>query len=46
MSVSPPPAKILVGTSLNPDDSKELVAWAIRIVAHPNDTLVASHVLG
>ncbi|XP_028059097.1 probable receptor-like serine/threonine-protein kinase At5g57670 isoform X2 [Camellia sinensis] len=45
MSVSPPPAKILVGISLNPDDSKELVAWAIRIVAHPNDTLVALHVL-
>ncbi|KAF5936562.1 hypothetical protein HYC85_024068 [Camellia sinensis] len=39
------PAKILIGISLNPDDSKELVAWAIRIVAHPNDTLVALHVL-
>ncbi|CAL5358580.1 unnamed protein product [Camellia sinensis] len=45
MSVSAPPAKILVGISLNPDDSKELVPWAIRIVAHPNDTLVALHVL-
>ncbi|KAL7200120.1 hypothetical protein ACSBR2_022262 [Camellia fascicularis] len=45
MSVSAPSAKILVGISLNPDDSKELVAWAIRIVAHPNDTLVALHVL-
>ncbi|KAA8522783.1 hypothetical protein F0562_009206 [Nyssa sinensis] len=39
------PAKILIGIPLDPDDSKELLSWAIRILARPNDTLVASHIL-
>ncbi|XP_061349887.1 probable receptor-like serine/threonine-protein kinase At5g57670 [Gastrolobium bilobum] len=39
------PAKILIGLSLDPDDSKELLSWAIRILANPNDTIVAVHVL-
>ncbi|KAK7265306.1 hypothetical protein RJT34_32924 [Clitoria ternatea] len=43
--VLPSPAKILVGLSLDPDDSKELLSWAIRVLANPNDTLVAVHVL-
>ncbi|RDX58497.1 putative receptor-like serine/threonine-protein kinase, partial [Mucuna pruriens] len=43
--VLPSPAKILVGLSLDPDDSKELLSWAIRVLANPNDTIVAVHVL-
>ncbi|KAL6331683.1 hypothetical protein AAG906_014333 [Vitis piasezkii] len=39
------PAKILIGISLDSDDSKELLSWAIRILAHPNDTVVALHVI-
>ncbi|XVE80036.1 hypothetical protein DITRI_Ditri14bG0106600 [Diplodiscus trichospermus] len=39
------PAKILVGISLDPDDSKELLSWAIGVLAHPNDDIVALHVL-
>ncbi|GMP36320.1 hypothetical protein CsSME_00008487 [Camellia sinensis var. sinensis] len=39
------PAKILIGISLNQDDSKELLSWAINTLAHPNDTVVALHVL-
>ena len=40
------PAKILIGISLDSDDSKEVLSWAIRILARPNDTIVALHVLG
>ncbi|XP_052198694.1 probable receptor-like serine/threonine-protein kinase At5g57670 [Diospyros lotus] len=39
------PAKILIGISLNSDESKELLSWGIRILAHPNDTVIALHVL-
>ncbi|MBA0750712.1 hypothetical protein Gogos_002103 [Gossypium gossypioides] len=39
------PAKILIGISLNPDDGKELLSWAIRVLARPNDDIIALHVL-
>lgn len=39
------PAKILVGLSLDPDESKETLSWAIRVLARPNDSIVAIHVL-
>ncbi|XP_024025634.1 probable receptor-like serine/threonine-protein kinase At5g57670 [Morus notabilis] len=39
------PAKILVGISLDPNESKELLSWAIRVLAHPNDNIVAVHIL-
>jgi len=40
------PARILVATCLDEDDAKELLSWAIRILSHPNDTIIALHVLG
>ncbi|KAK3026282.1 hypothetical protein RJ639_041231 [Escallonia herrerae] len=43
--MSATPAKILIGISLDAEDSAELLSWAIRNVAHPNDTVVALHVL-
>ncbi|GMY35439.1 probable receptor-like serine/threonine-protein kinase At5g57670 [Fagus crenata] len=39
------PSKILIGLSLNPDDSKEALSWAINVVARPNDSIVAIHIL-
>lgn len=42
----PVPTKILVGISLNAEESKELLFWAINVLAQPNDTVVALHVLG
>ncbi|KAF6149061.1 hypothetical protein GIB67_018639 [Kingdonia uniflora] len=39
------PGKILVGLSLDAEASNELLSWAIRIAARPNDTVVALHVL-
>ncbi|XP_057727034.1 probable receptor-like serine/threonine-protein kinase At5g57670 [Arachis stenosperma] len=39
------PSKVLVGLSLDSDDSKELLSWAIRVLANPNDSIVAVHVL-
>ncbi|KAK7847149.1 putative receptor-like serine/threonine-protein kinase [Quercus suber] len=39
------PSKILIGLSLDSDDSKEALSWAIRVLAHPNDTIVAIHIL-
>ncbi|CAL0325595.1 unnamed protein product [Lupinus luteus] len=39
------PAKILIGLPLDPDESKEILSWAIRVLANPNDTIVAVHVL-
>ncbi|KAE9609832.1 hypothetical protein Lal_00006349 [Lupinus albus] len=39
------PAKILIGLPLDPVDSKEILSWAIRVLAKPNDTIVAVHVL-
>ncbi|XWS70913.1 hypothetical protein CRYUN_Cryun03dG0091300 [Craigia yunnanensis] len=43
--VTSAPAKILIGISLDPVNSKELLSWAIRVLAHPNDDIVALHVL-
>ncbi|KAJ0090111.1 hypothetical protein Patl1_14355 [Pistacia atlantica] len=34
-------SKILIAISLDPDESKELLSWAIRLLAHPNDSIVA-----
>ncbi|EEF28040.1 conserved hypothetical protein [Ricinus communis] len=45
MTPSGAPAKILIGLSLDPDDSKELLSWAITVLAQPNDHIVAVHVL-
>jgi hypothetical protein len=39
-------SRILIGLSLDSNDSKELLSWAIRVLANPNDTIVAVHVLG
>ncbi|CAJ2649704.1 unnamed protein product [Trifolium pratense] len=38
-------SRILIGLSLDTNDSKELLSWAIRVLANPNDTIVAVHVL-
>ncbi|CAK7344620.1 unnamed protein product [Dovyalis caffra] len=43
--IPPAPSKILIGISLDPDRSNELLSWAIRVLAQPNDTIVAVHVL-
>ncbi|KAL0346006.1 UNVERIFIED_CONTAM: putative receptor-like serine/threonine-protein kinase [Sesamum radiatum] len=40
------PAKILIGISLDADESKELLHWAIEVLAKPGDTLVVLHVIG
>ncbi|KAG1326943.1 putative receptor-like serine/threonine-protein kinase [Cocos nucifera] len=37
--------KILVGVSLDARASSELLSWAVGNAAHPNDTIVALHVL-
>lgn len=42
----PSPSTILIGLSLDSNDSKELLSWTIRVLAKPNDTIVAVHVLG
>ena len=39
-------SKILVGISLDARASSELLSWAVGNAAHPNDTIVALHVLG
>lgn len=44
--VTSSPAKILVGISLDPDESKELLSWAITVLARPKDNIIATHVLG
>ncbi|KAL0316596.1 UNVERIFIED_CONTAM: putative receptor-like serine/threonine-protein kinase [Sesamum radiatum] len=36
------PAKILIGISLDADESKELLHWAIEVLAKPGDTLVSA----
>ncbi|RRT55675.1 hypothetical protein B296_00032209 [Ensete ventricosum] len=41
-----PSAKILVGVSLDARASFQLLSWAVTVAAHPNDTVVALHVLG
>ncbi|CAN1811432.1 Probable receptor-like serine/threonine-protein kinase At5g57670 [Linum perenne] len=38
-------SKILIGIPLDPDESNELLLWAIRVLATPNDTIVAVHVV-
>ncbi|XP_030510980.2 probable receptor-like serine/threonine-protein kinase At5g57670 [Cannabis sativa] len=38
-------SKILIGISLDPNESKDLLSWAITILAHPNDDIVAVHIL-
>uniref|UniRef100_A0A2P2K515 Uncharacterized protein MANES_06G028500 n=1 Tax=Rhizophora mucronata TaxID=61149 RepID=A0A2P2K515_RHIMU len=45
MITSAPARNILVGISLDPEESKELLSWAIGILAHLNDNIVAIHVL-
>ncbi|CAD5193152.1 unnamed protein product [Musa acuminata subsp. malaccensis] len=42
---SAPSAKILVGVSLDARASFQLLSWAVTVAAHPNDTVVALHVL-
>ncbi|XP_031095681.1 probable receptor-like serine/threonine-protein kinase At5g57670 [Ipomoea triloba] len=39
------PCKILVGISLNVEESKELLSWAVRVLANPNDSVIALHIL-
>ncbi|CAI9761071.1 unnamed protein product [Fraxinus pennsylvanica] len=39
------PAKILIGISLDSDQSKALLSWAIRVLARPGDTVIALHVV-
>lgn len=38
--------KILVGVSIDARTSSELLSWAVRVAARPNDTIIALHVLG
>ncbi|XP_028775425.1 probable receptor-like serine/threonine-protein kinase At5g57670 [Neltuma alba] len=45
MMLSSSPSKILIGLPLDTNDSRELLSWAIRVLANPNDTIVAFHVL-
>ncbi|XP_054807464.1 probable receptor-like serine/threonine-protein kinase At5g57670 isoform X2 [Prosopis cineraria] len=45
MVLASSPSKILIGLSLDRDDSRELLSWAVRVLANPNDTIVALHVL-
>lgn len=39
-------SRILVGVTLDAKECAELLSWAIGVAAHPNDTVVALHVLG
>ncbi|KAF8400385.1 hypothetical protein HHK36_013683 [Tetracentron sinense] len=39
------PAKILIGLSLDAEVSKEILSWTIGVLARPNDTVIALHVL-
>lgn len=38
--------KILVAISLDHDESQNVLSWAINVLAKPNDTIVALHLLG
>ncbi|KAM3220697.1 putative receptor-like serine/threonine-protein kinase isoform X1 [Capsicum annuum] len=38
-------SKILVGISLDVEESKEIISWAIRVLANPNDTIIAQHIV-
>lgn len=46
VSITNKPSKILVGISLDVEESKELISWAIRVLAKPNDTIIAQHIVG
>jgi hypothetical protein len=39
-------SRILVGVPNNSRGCSELLSWAIRVIAKPNDSIVAVHVLG
>ncbi|KAK1291388.1 putative receptor-like serine/threonine-protein kinase [Acorus calamus] len=39
------PVKILVGVSSNVEASERLLSWAVRVAAHPDDTVIALHVI-
>ncbi|KAK9697509.1 hypothetical protein RND81_08G042200 [Saponaria officinalis] len=41
----PSSTTILVGISLDDDEAKQLLTWAINILSHPHDTIIALHVL-
>lgn len=45
VSITNKPSKILVGISLDVEESKELISWAIRVLAKPNDTIIAQHIV-
>lgn len=40
------PSKILVGISLDAEESKKLLSWAINVLAQPNDTVLALNIFG
>ncbi|KAH9302329.1 hypothetical protein KI387_013912, partial [Taxus chinensis] len=44
-SVTPASAEVVVGISLQEEESKELLSWAMSVAACPGDTVVALHVL-
>ncbi|GLJ29461.1 hypothetical protein SUGI_0580750 [Cryptomeria japonica] len=44
-SSTPTTALVVVGISLQEEESKELLSWAMSVAACPGDTLVALHVL-
>ncbi|KAH9309335.1 hypothetical protein KI387_037246, partial [Taxus chinensis] len=44
-SVTPASAEVVVGISLQEEESKELLSWAMSVAACPDDTVVALHVL-
>ncbi|KDP43801.1 hypothetical protein JCGZ_23009 [Jatropha curcas] len=43
--ISSSPAKILIGIPLDPNESKDLLSWAITVLARPNDEIIAIHIL-
>ncbi|XP_057767258.1 probable receptor-like serine/threonine-protein kinase At5g57670 [Salvia miltiorrhiza] len=45
-NISSSPCKILVGIPLDANVSVELLAWAIRVLARPGDSLTALHIIG
>ncbi|XP_031385185.1 probable receptor-like serine/threonine-protein kinase At5g57670 isoform X2 [Punica granatum] len=40
-----PSANILIGISSDPNRSRDLLSWAVNVLAHPNHHIVALHVL-
>ncbi|KAG9455997.1 hypothetical protein H6P81_000505 [Aristolochia fimbriata] len=45
ITLCPSANKILVGIPFDAETSIELLSWAIRVAAQPNDTVIAMHVL-